>query len=260
MSQIKPYPRTCRQFTDGSYADNGKWKYLLNKGFAQDPQHYVRAFLLLQQDMQELFSFVEPADQNLDTYSHRIQQLLTRCCIEVEANLTAILLENGYSKAPKDLKIRDYRTIEYSHKLSEYEVRIPGWSGKRSIRTPFSSWGSTPQGSLAWYQAYNKAKHDRHSNFKIATLEALTDAMCGLAALLSAQFWKEDYLPVDKGLSISSNYSYDTNDGLENGIGEFFRIKFPTSWSSSEQYHFDWAVLSQTSNPFDQFNHANFYV
>lgn len=74
--------------------------------------------------MQELFSFVEPADQNLNTYSHRIQQLLTRCCIEVEANLTAILLENGYSKAPNDLIMRDYRTIEYSHKLSEYEVRM----------------------------------------------------------------------------------------------------------------------------------------
>jgi len=64
--------------------------YLLHKRYATDPRHYVRAFQLLQQDVLDLFSYVEPSDKNLQTYSHRIQQLLMRACVEVEANLTAI--------------------------------------------------------------------------------------------------------------------------------------------------------------------------
>ena len=85
--------------------------YLLHPKYAKDPRHYVRAFLLVQQDVLELFSYIEPSDANLSTYSHRIQQLLMRSCVEIEANFTAILLDNEYSRAtsgqnpglPKDL-------------------------------------------------------------------------------------------------------------------------------------------------------------
>jgi hypothetical protein len=33
--------------------------------FAVDPHHYVRAFLVLQKDLLELFDYIEPADKNL---------------------------------------------------------------------------------------------------------------------------------------------------------------------------------------------------
>ena len=61
MAVAKPFRRTCRQFVDGSYAEGGRWQELLHKKFAKDPQHYVRAFLLLQQDLIELFAYIEPA-------------------------------------------------------------------------------------------------------------------------------------------------------------------------------------------------------
>jgi hypothetical protein len=37
----------------------------------------------------EAVDYVEPADQNLNTYSFRIHELLMRACIEVEANCKA---------------------------------------------------------------------------------------------------------------------------------------------------------------------------
>ena len=256
MSVIKPYHRTCRQFVDGSYSEGGRWQYLLHKKFANDPQHFVRAFLMLQADLQELFTFIEPADQNLETYSHRIQQLLTRCCIEVEANLTAILLENKYPKTSRDLTMKDYKLVEFSHRLSLYRIRIPGWIGSKNIRTPFAAWGGATQCSLTWYQAYNQAKHDRHAHFHLATFDVLLEAICGLAVLLSGQFHQESYSAQEKSISIGSSYSYDTNDGMSTSIGGFFRIDFPSNYPSNERYDFDWRTLSQLPDPFEEFNHA----
>jgi hypothetical protein len=255
MSVTKPYRRTCRQFVDGSYAEGGRWQYLLHKKFANEPQHFIRAFLMLQDDLEELFTFIEPADQNLSAYSHRTQQLLTRCCIEIEANLTAILLENNYPKASRDLTMKDYKLVEFSHRLSHYRVRIPGWRGTHGTRMPFSPWGGSTQDPLPWYQAYNQAKHDRHAHFHLATFDVLLDAMCGLAALLAAQFHQEDYSPQEKTLGVGASYSYDTDDGMSTSIGDFFRIEFPTNYPLSERYDFDWDALRQLPDPFDEFDH-----
>ena len=256
MSVTKPYRRTCRQFVDGKYSEGGRWQYLLHKNFANDPQHYVRAFLLLQADLDELFTFIEPSDQNLNCYSHRTQQLLTRCCIEIEANFTAILLENKYPKSGRDLKMNDYKLVEFSHRLSHYRIRIPGWKGTRNIRTPFAPWSGATQDALPWYQAYNRAKHDRHACFDVATFDVLLDSMCGLAALLAAQFHTENYASKEKLRSLGSNSGYDTDDGMSTGIGGFFRVGFPSSYPPNERYDFDWTELRKLPDPFAEFDHA----
>lgn len=254
MTIQRPFRRTCRQFLDGSYSEGGRWQYLLHRKFAKDPQHYVRAFLLLQQDLTDLFAYVEPSPSNLGTYSHRIQQLLMRACVEVEANFTAILVENGYRKASGNLTMSDYKLVNSSHRLSAFEVRIPGWHGAHEIRRPYDGWNT--KSALPWYQAYNKSKHDRHGSFQLATFDALIDAMCGLVALPAAQFHQEDYSPAEKGLRIGPGYSYDTDDGMSSAIGGYFRIRFPTNWPMDERYEFDWQALQDEDDPFVNFNHA----
>ena len=109
---------------------------------------------------------------------------------------------------------------------------------------------------MAWYRAYNKSKHNRHESFQLATFDALLDAMCGLIALLSAQFHNEDYSPREKSLSIGSSYSYDTDDGMESAIGGYFRIRFPIDWPAADRYEFDWNELRKADDPFDEFDHS----
>lgn len=229
--------------------------YLLHKHYATDPRHYVRAFLLLQEDVLDLFSYVEPSDKNLETYSHRIQQLLMRACVEVEANLTAIFLDNKYKAAQDNLTMQQYCLIDISHRLSSYEIRVPTWQGSKGVRTPFHGWN---QGEpLPWYQAYNKSKHNRHENFKLATFEALIDAFCGLNALLSAQFHDEDYSPGGKTLGLSGAcYTYDGDDGMEPAIGGLLRVRFPADWLHEQRYEFDWQELSALEDPFQNFDYA----
>jgi hypothetical protein len=257
MPLDRPLRRTCRPFTDGSYDGAGRWIYLLDLRFANEPQHYISAFLLLQRDVLDLFAYIEPADPNRKTYSHRVQQLLMRACVEVEANLKAILTENGYRRqGGADLTMADYRLVNRSHRLSEYEIRIPSWRGSRYITRPFAQWDAHA-GALPWYQAYNKSKHDRHEFFEYATFEAMVDALCGLAVVLSAQFHQDYYSPAGDTVTFRRRYGYDIDDRMESAIGGYLRIKFPTTWLEAERYAFDWTQVVRLEDPFDRFDYSS---
>jgi hypothetical protein len=215
---------------------------MVHPKYAQSPEHYVRAFVILLKDLRELFDYVEPADSNLSCYSYRIHSLLLRACVEVEANCKAILSENGYRR-PSDWNMGDYRKIEKTHLLSGYEIMVPNWSGTRSIRAPFAAWASG--GSLPWYQAYNATKHDRRGRFADATFDHLLDACCGLLVLLSAQFETNDFSPGETFLALEGR-----GDGMESGIGGHFRVRFPNNWPADLRYDFDWQQLKSEPDPF----------
>lgn len=87
---VMPYHRIyrpCRKSTNSAY---NSWIYLIDHEYAVSPYNYTHPFLSLQKDIIDLFEYVEPADKNLKTYSYKIQQLLMRTCIEIEANFKAI--------------------------------------------------------------------------------------------------------------------------------------------------------------------------
>lgn len=245
MSISKPFKRTVRQFVDGKYSEGGRWRYIRHPRFAIEPEHYVRAFEVIQKDLLELFDYIEPSDVNLSCYSFRTHELFMRTCIEIEANFKAILTENGYSRRG-ELNMSDYRKCENSHRLSDYEIKFPIWRGAHHTRRPFGSWHSG--GNLAWYQDYNAAKHSRHGNFEKANFSNLLDSIAGLATILSAQFWTEDFSPSGGGLALQGSW-----DGLEDAIGGYLRVKFPINWPVTERYDFNWQNLENTSDPFQDF-------
>jgi hypothetical protein len=220
---------------------------MIHPKYAKAPEHYVRAFLLLLKDLHELFDYVEPAEKNLCCYSYRIHALLLRACVEVEANCKAILEENGYRKS-SDLNMKDYSKINVTHRLSSYKVMIPNWSGSGSIREPFSKWASG--GTLPWYQAYNRTKHDRHREFENANFEQLLDASCGLLVLLSAQFGTNDFSSGPNMMCFE-----EPDDGMESGIGGHFRVQFPDDWLDEMKYDFNWSLIKDNPDPFDTFDY-----
>lgn len=229
-----PLKRTVRPFLNGSYTDSGGLRYVRHPNYAQSGAHYVRSFVMIQKQLQDIFEYIEPDDTNANTYSIRVMSLLVTTCVEIEANFKAILTENGYVKSG-NFDIIDYSRIERTHRLSEYRVRIPYWNGSLKERKPFAGWASSG-GRLSWYKAYNKVKHDRHSSSSLATFETLTDSICGLFALLSSQFHSEDFAPGSIGLSVGSRNSHPDFDF---GIGDFLEIAYPSGWLAEERYSFD---------------------
>jgi len=249
MTIKKPYHRNCRQFVDGHYSEGGRWQYMVHPDYAKSPEHYVRAFLLIQKDLQTLFDYVEPADVNMDCYSYRIHELLMRTCMEVEANCKAILKENIYSKE-KYLNMGDYKKLNVTHGLSSYKVRLPIWDGVSHIRQPFGNWADNEP--LVWYSAYNSTKHDRHNEFKNANFKNLIDAVCGLLVILSSQFHTNDFSPGPTLLACEGGYH---NDGMECAIGDYFRINFPNDWPKEDRYDFNWQNIQDEQHLFQKINY-----
>jgi hypothetical protein len=253
MPIAKPYYRTVRQFVNGNYFAYPHDEYFMHPSYAMHPENYIRAFEIIQKDLLAIFESVEPADQNLPTYSFRMHELLMRTCIELEANFKAILAANTYSKTG-NLNITDYYKIDVSHYLSEYEVRLPYWTGTRSVWKPFDEWranaASATPWSLAWYSAYNAAKHDRAGALSQANLENLLYAITGLEVVLSAQFFDFDFGPIDYMIS-----RYRRHQGFDPGIGGYFSVKFPQNTPAAERYEFVWPALVQTLDPIDKFDY-----
>jgi hypothetical protein len=250
MAVTKPYYRTVRQFTDGSYAEGGRSFYIVHPSYASESSNYIRAFLLIQKDLQSLFEYIEPSDQNLDTYSFRTYELLLRTCTEIEANFKAIFRANTYSRSTSNLNIFDYVKVDRSHFLSDYAVKMPYWSGAGNVRRPFEAW---KQGhSLTWYQAYNSSKHDRAQELKAATLDNLVEAYGGLSIVLAAQFFSYDFGPADAFLSTGTFYG---DHEYEESIGQYARIRYPSNLPSDGRYEFKWPDLRNSSEPFQRFNY-----
>lgn len=248
-----PFHRNYRGFVN-----RPNYGYIVDPGYAQSPEHYVRAFLLIQNDLQKLFEYVEPSDCNLDTYSYRIHELLIRTCVEIEANFKAIFKENIYNpkdkngrlKKEKYWNIHDFKKINVTHHLSSYKVLIPIWDGENSIFEPFKDW-KQKDSRLDWYTAYNMSKHDRHSQFKVANFKNMLNAITGLLVLLSAQFRTEDFSSRQDSLALVGHSYYS----MEAAIGDFFRIEFPSDWSEAEKYDFDWSELKKKEKRFEKINY-----
>lgn len=250
MALSRPFRRTVRQLADGSYANSGHGQYITHAKYAESGAQYVRSYLLLQKDLLELFDYVEPSATNQACYSYRIHALLLRACVEVEANLKAILRENGYPTGKRDWTMEDYRKIEASHRLSGYQVAMPLWTGPGATRQPFKAWSFSPSGPLRWFQAYNSTKHDRHAEFEQASFESLVDACCGLVALLFAQFRNDDFSGVYHWVSEGPN------DGSESAIGGYFRVIPPLDWDAAKRYDFNWQALKTDPDPFEMFDYT----
>lgn len=140
--------------------------------YADRAHRWVRAHLILQDDLVEYLESVELADVNLETYLLRAADLLIRACIEVEANLTAILRANTYTNVGSLNMDKDYFKVEKSHFLSQFSVQFPHWDGSHRTRQPFGAWADGSYQPLAWYRAYNAVKHDRAEHLVNATIRA----------------------------------------------------------------------------------------
>lgn len=259
MGLKRPFHRNYRPVKPSPQAGYSSWAYIEDREYARNAGQYVRAFTLIQNDLQSIFEYIEPSDQCRSAYSYRIHALLMRTCIEVEANFKAILAENTFNLPSNRRRpnMLDYRKIDASHHLSSYEVILPIWNGTPPVLRPFGVWRpfrgqSGPIGiNLPWYRAYNVSKHDRQEAFKEASFEALIQAVAGLLVLVSAQFRDRDFSPGPSGISFGG-LDYHP---MEHATGSLFRIKYPDDWEDAELYDFYWTTLKDEAERFSRFDY-----
>ena len=242
MGVNKPYYLTVRQFDDGKYTEGGRSGYIEHPKYSHMP---------LQKDLLNLFEYIEPAKLTGNAYSFRTYELLLRVCAEIEANCKSILKANKYTlKQEEDWVMSDYFKINGSHFLSRYLVSMPFWDGTGRERQPFKEWGNESFHQLSWYGAYNKIKHDRANNLRLASFHNVVNAFCGLVVVLTSQFLDNDFMQRAKNLTDEG-----PNDGYEDAIGGYFRVKLPDDIPLGARYDFDWQSLKKNRNPFQKFDY-----
>lgn len=147
-----------------------------------------QALLLLIQRLDELLLFIEPSPQTLGTHSHKARELLILACTEAETFWQHYL---RLAKVPKP--VNGYSTNQYVKlieplHLEEFQVSLPRYESIPPTR-PFCGWlAANPTSSLDWYDAYNKTKHDRTTNFTLATLDNCIRAVAANLILFAVRF------------------------------------------------------------------------
>lgn len=215
--------------------------YLSDELFANQSEmrSLVTTARLIIHDLYTLFNYIEPADDNLKTFSHRIYELLLRATTEVESNFKGILKANNYPNHD-NLNIRnDYFKLAPVLKLSEYRIVFKRWNSNKEFK-PFEVWNTNIYNPLTWYQSYNRVKHNRYNYFNEANLENLMNAIAGLLCLLHAQIGEEMAIACFEGMST-------IQDNQNQVKTESFDIYAP-SFSDADQYEFVWDNIKQNNN------------
>ncbi len=110
--------------------------------------------------------------------------------------LTDSSLETGFFRRSKEncysstgnLTTKDYVKLLTAMLLDGYRLSLQSYPTFPSF-APFEGWSAAhPTQSLVWYDAYNKTKHDREENLKLATLHNAVQAVGAAVVMFHAQF------------------------------------------------------------------------
>ncbi|GBR36408.1 hypothetical protein [Gluconobacter kondonii] len=147
-------------------------------------------------DLENIFRFIEPNYQNLNTFSHKLREILIIACTEVECIMRMICDDNVEKEdIPRNnfYKTEHYFNLKEAMKLGEWSLTLKNYSGLQPLK-PFELWlEENPTKSLFWYDAYNKVKHHREENIREATLLNVLNAVSAIHILNSAQYGPEIY-------------------------------------------------------------------
>jgi hypothetical protein len=134
-------------------------------------------YYILEDKLLDVFKYIEPTKDNLHVHGIKNVELLMLAGVETESSFKQ-LIKNGQGKENikhwlNELNKDVPRTKNVSLRVMNSDIEV----------TPFDGIDSIPYKPLTWWQSYNKVKHNRFANQKIATLEVAIGSMAGLYVL-----------------------------------------------------------------------------
>ena len=237
----RPYYRI---FRPNKHSDEAL--YILDKNYCKERIDLIRYYNFLQKQVVEVFNYIEPTKDTLETYSFKNYQLLGNICMEVENNLKGILRANGYGiKEEDNWNMTDYKKINQYMKLSEYRIVLNNYNIDEF--RPFEEFEKSKKPE--WYQCYNSIKHNRTICISQASLKNVLYALGGLNVLLRAQFGIYYDIANDKEDSLIWLQVQNGVYNSQNAVSIFKIIQEP-KWHDSEYYDFDWNELKNSDEKF----------
>ena len=153
---------------------------------------YVLQLDIILNELNDVFKVVAPSKENYKSYGNSIRNIIVLACTEIDSMMHNVLVRNGYCTDDYHTSMNDYRLLNEAMMLNEFSLSFSDYNTLGEF-TPFKDWASKG-GSLSWYNAYNHIKHRRQENYTEANLENAINAVMGFAAILIAQYGRENNL------------------------------------------------------------------
>ena len=190
-----------------------------------EPNLYWPVYKNLEKEFLELADYIHFSDDQLDTYSMFIADLLVRCSIEIEALSKELYSRLGGSLTPTDGqgKPRDLyfdtdclSLLEQEWHLSKKQIAVSAINfyfseEKNRILTPLYKANKRGTSGSKWKQAYQAVKHDRKASLKNASIVNLLHALGALYIL--NLYYRDDR--IDIGRVYLSDSIFDNRVGSE---------------------------------------------
>ena len=130
------------------------------------------------QQLDTILFYVEPSIEGLESYSHKIRELLILSCTEIENQWRSLIdKSNVQPMNGRMFTTQDYVKLKSKTHIDEFVMSLRNLSYSSQVK-PFENWNdSAPTQSLAWYYAYNETKHNREANFHCAKLKYVIDSI-----------------------------------------------------------------------------------
>ena len=168
-----------------------------------------RELKILIEKLHEVLMYIEPDINCLQTFGHKIRELLILACTECENSWTSYIRHSGNTN--ERLSTNDYVKLNNKLFLSEYRVVFTSHPITINLQ-PFVAWDiQNPTSSLIWYDGYNKTKHNKDNFFNLATLENCLNAIAANIIMFCVR-----YSPCEL---------IESNDICSNLINEYFSIE-----------------------------------
>lgn len=147
--------------------------------------HVIETFRHCESQLNEILRVVPYCKEHEKVWSPLFSSLLLDSCSQLDSLWRGLAWESECVRAKHkrdDLNMKNYFHFFNDHPKAPLCDRwVVFWGRDGSIVRPFSEWrASKTYKTLFWWKAYNKIKHDRLVNLKLATYEA---AICALAGL-----------------------------------------------------------------------------
>ncbi|HAT2743898.1 TPA: hypothetical protein I8372_001464 [Citrobacter farmeri] len=145
-----------------------------------------RELRILIEKLKDILLYIEPCDNSMASYGHKLRELLILTCTAIESYWLSYLK----FAAPNIQRPRtnDYVKLKDVLLLNTYKVNFINHPYLLEFK-PFGNWDEErPTQTLSWYDDYNKTKHDSLLNFDKANLKNCIQAIGALIVMQCVRF------------------------------------------------------------------------
>ena len=216
-------------------------------------------FILLEEDVNRIFHYIEPVEENFNAFGPELAKVYLSICSEIDVAFKDLdRLVSSYEDVGWDVVNNIYtsRKMIYSRFADQFRNSWIAIDGSEVVINPWSRWwandGEESNDNPEWWISYNDVKHHRLECYSKANLGNVLQSLPGLFVLLSCVYRYEfgkDRETVPCYLQ-SPRRLYFSKQGIELGSRDSLYV-VGTTLCSSPGFHVDVPLDSHPSCGYD---------